>query len=92
MKNIEDVIRGKEQQLQQIQKELEALRLAAKLLAEDSDRAPAARPATAGNIPGPPMIMRPAQPGAAPQAVTAPKEAPSYVAPTAWDMTKPQFP
>lgn len=35
MRNIFDVIRQKESQIQDIQKELEALRLAARLLAED---------------------------------------------------------
>ena len=35
MKNIYDVIRQKESDIQQIQKELEALRLAARLLTDD---------------------------------------------------------
>lgn len=37
MKNIYDVIRQKELDMQQLQKEVEALRLAARLLADDSD-------------------------------------------------------
>jgi hypothetical protein len=36
MKNIYDVIRQKESDIQQIQKELEALRLAARLLTDDT--------------------------------------------------------
>jgi hypothetical protein len=82
MKNIQDVIRSKEQQLQQIQKELEALKLAAKLLTEDGDAAaPAARPAAATTAPG--MVMRPA---------SAAKDSGTYAAAAAWDATKPQFP
>jgi len=91
MRNIDEVIRSKEQQLQQIQKELEALRLAAKLLAEESDTAPAARAASPAKAAAPQMIMRPAQPAAAPP-VSAAKEAASLVAPPAWDVNKPQFP
>jgi hypothetical protein len=88
MKNIQDVIKAKEQQLQQIQRELEALRVAARLLADDSD-APAARPATASSVPAPAaaaMVMRPTQ------AAAAPKESGTYVAASAWDVSKPQFP
>jgi len=94
MKNIHEVLRIKEQQLQQIQKEIEALRVAARLLADESDMAPAAaaRPATSTNVPVPQMIMRPAQPVAAAQPAAAPKETTTYVAPSAWDITKPQFP
>jgi hypothetical protein len=93
MKNIHEVLRIKEQQLQQIQKEIEALRVAARLLADESDMAPAptARPATSTNVPVPQMIMRPAQPVAA-QPAYAPKETTTYVAPSSWDITKPQFP
>ncbi len=95
MKNIHDVIRAKEQQVQQLQRELEVLRAAAKLLADDSDGAPGSRPVTATNVavpplPTPPMVMRPAQP-AAPVAAPA-KESATYVAPSAWDASKPQFP
>lgn len=93
MKNIHEVLKLKEQQLQQIQREIEALRVAAKLLAEESDLAPApaVRPVTSANVPMPQMIMRPA-PAASPQPVAAPKETATYVAPSAWDITKPQFP
>ena len=82
MKNIQDVIRMKEQQLQQIQKELEALKLAAKLLVEDGDAAP--QPARTAAAPAPGMVMRPAAPPA--------KDSGTYAAASAWDTTKPQFP
>jgi hypothetical protein len=57
MKNIFDVLRQKEAELQQLQKEIEALRVAARLLAEDSDprMETAVRPAIAavGPVPAP---------------------------------------
>lgn len=95
MKNIHDVIKAKEQQVQQLQRELEVLRAAAKLLADDSEAAPGPRPATSTHVaapplPTPPMVMRPA-PAAAPVAAAAP-ESGAYVAPSAWDVNKPQFP
>ncbi len=83
MKNIQDVIRSKEQQMQQIQKELEALKLAAKLLVEDGDTA--AQPArAAAATPAPSMVMRPAPPAA--------KDSGTYASAPAWDASKPQFP
>ena len=58
MRNIYDVIRQKESQLQDIQKELEALRLAARLLA-DEDRgevdAPKMRMAAAASVTSAPL-------------------------------------
>ncbi len=92
MKNINDVLRLKEQQIQQLQREIEALRVAARLLADDNEVAP--RPASSTNVavpamPPPQMVMRPAQPVAP---VSAPKESSTYVAASAWDVTKPQFP
>ncbi len=91
MKNIQDVLRAKEQQFQQLQQQaqqiqtdIEALRTAARLLADESDVA-APRPVTSTSVPQ--MIMRPAQPAAAPA-----KESATYVAPSVWDVTKPQFP
>ena len=94
MKNIHDVLRIKEQQVQQLQREIEALRVAVRILAEESDAAPAARAASASNgtTPGmsaPPMVMRPAQPVSP---VAAPKDSGSYVSASAWDVSKPQFP
>jgi hypothetical protein len=86
MKNIHDVIRSKEQQMQQIQKELEALKLAAKLLADESDAAPQPVRAGATSVPAqaPTMVMRPA--------ATATKDSGTYVAASSWDASKPQFP
>ena len=89
MKNIHEVLRAKEQQLQQLQKEIEALRTAARLLAEEGEAAPA-RPASPLNVPVPQVVMRPAQP--VPQPAAATKETGSYVAASAWDVAKPQFP
>lgn len=58
MKDINEVLRKKEAELQQIEKDIEILRAAARLLAEDEPRT------TAGNILAsastPPMVMRPA--------------------------------
>lgn len=93
MKNINEVIRVKEQQIQQLQREIETLRAAARLLADDGDGVPASRPTTSGNVAVPPaapqMVMRPAQP-ATPAAAS--KETTSYVTPSTWDVSKPQFP
>ena len=94
MKNINDVLRLKEQQIQQLQREIETLRAAARLLVEESDQAPAPRPVSSTNVampamPAPQMVMRPAQPVAP---VSAPKESSTYVAASAWDVPKPQFP
>ncbi len=94
MKNINDVLRVKEQQIQQLHREMETLRAAARLLAEENDVGPAPRPATSTNVAvpamaAPPMVMRPTQPVAP---VSAPKESSTYVAASAWDVSKPQFP
>ncbi len=65
MKNINDVMRQKELEIQQLQREIEALRVAARLLADDSDtEAPAARPAiTNSAVPRPtPIVTKPADP------------------------------
>ena len=43
MKNIYEVLRQKELELQQLQKDIEALRVAARLLADDNDAEVAAR-------------------------------------------------
>jgi len=89
MKNIHDVLRSKEQQLQQlqqqaqqVQKEIDTLRSAIRLLTEDSEEA-TEHAGSSSSAPG--MIMRPAQ-----AAGQAGKE--TLVAPSAWDVTKPQFP
>ncbi len=49
MKNIYDVLRQKESEVQQLQKEIEALRVVARLLADDGDgEVSSSRPASAG--------------------------------------------
>ncbi len=65
MKNIHDVLRQKELEIQQIQREIEALRLAARLLADDAEtEAPAVRPSVASAaVPRPaaaPVMAKPA--------------------------------
>ena len=53
MKNIFDVLRQKEAELQQIQRDIEALRVAARLLSDDGDPRPepAMRPAAVPSTP-----------------------------------------
>lgn len=63
MKDIFELLRQKEQQLRQLEKEVEALRIAAGLLRADGERAPAGRPASES---------RPAAPPAAPAAAPVP--------------------
>jgi hypothetical protein len=62
MKNIYDVLRQKEAELQQIQKEIEALRVAARLLAEEGD-------------PRAESVMRPAVVPSPPESVSRSKQA-----------------
>jgi hypothetical protein len=59
MKNILEVLRQKETDLQQIQKEIEALRIAARLLSEESDirTEPVVRPTVLS--PSPETLPRP---------------------------------
>ena len=52
MKNIYEVLRQKELELQQLQKDIEALRVAARLLADDSD-AEAASSRSMGSVTAP---------------------------------------
>ncbi len=78
MKNIYDVLRQKEAELQQLQKEIEALRIAARLLSDDNE----ARADNAGRptaVPSPPSPLR---------AANATKEA----AVGAWETGPRQFP
>jgi hypothetical protein len=58
MKNLYDVLRQKEQEIKQLQKEIEALRLAASLLADESEPATAmaARAAAVSPTAGPQPI------------------------------------
>ena len=63
MRDINEVLRRKELDLQQLQREVEALRVAARLLSEESEAGPAyARPAAAASAYAPPT--RPAPPPA----------------------------
>ena len=77
MKNIYDVIRQKELEQQQLQKEIEALRLASRLLADEGD-SPAesllAKTTAAGVLPPParPQLMVTAKP--AETTFTAPRD------------------
>lgn len=71
MKNINDVLRQKELEIQQIQREIEVLRVAARLLADDSDTDTASvRPAIAASAPPRPaaVMAKPADSAFAPQA------------------------
>ncbi len=56
MKNIYDVMRQKEAEIQQLQKEIEALRVAARLLADDTEMT------TAATSVAPPPTLRPTTP------------------------------
>ncbi len=64
MKNIFDVINQKEAELQQLQKEIEALRLAARLLTDDSEnRVAAAVGSSAPSRPATPAVKEAPQGG-----------------------------
>jgi hypothetical protein len=53
MKNIYEVLRQKENEIQQLQKDIEALRVAARLLADDNDTETAASRLTSSSAPKP---------------------------------------
>ena len=81
MKNIHEVLRAKEQLLEQTQRDIEALKHAIKLLTDDGD----AESASAGSsmlssMPVPPVVMRPSNAGT--------KDS-SY---SSWDAGSKQFP
>jgi hypothetical protein len=88
MKNVYDVLRQKEQELQQLQREVEALRLAARLLNDDNEMAAPL-----------PLVPRMAS-GAAAEAVPMPPPRPAAELPkaekggysAAWDNAPKQFP
>ena len=83
MKDINEVLRNKETELQQLQKEIEVLRMAARLLADDYE---STEPATLKPAPSPsPQPVRAAQ---APVAAAGSKGAYS----AAWDNAPKQFP
>lgn len=84
MKNIFDVLRQKESDLQQLQKEVEALRIAARLLADESDSD--ANRTTARVAMPPPTRVAQATPAAAP--ATSVREPQNSV----WDKPLAQFP
>ncbi len=61
MRNIHEVLRAKEQLLEQTQKDIEALRHTIKLLTEEREEAPENSSASAlSSLPVPPVVMRPA--------------------------------
>lgn len=83
MKNIHEVLRAKEQLLEQTQRDIEALRHSIKLLTEDredSGEHASAGASSLSSMPAPPVVMRPAAPGA--------KDS-SY---SGWDAGSKQFP
>ncbi len=60
MKNIHEVLRAKEQLLEQTQKDIEALRHTIKLLSDGNEEAAPASASSLSNMPVPPVVMRPA--------------------------------
>lgn len=58
MKKIEDVLRAKEQQLEQVHREIEALKLTQRLLQDDAS--PAVAASSLASMPAPPVVMKPA--------------------------------
>ena len=56
MRNVHDVLRQKEAELQQLSKEIEALRIAARLLAEDGDAMAVGDGAAAHTRPQPALV------------------------------------
>ncbi|MGD9714684.1 MAG: hypothetical protein AB7V46_21885 [Thermomicrobiales bacterium] len=76
MKNIFDVMRQKEAEIQQLQREIEALRTAARLLADETDPSPESFARGAANGPNaamnPAPVLRPAA-SQAPMAVNKPE-------------------
>ncbi len=61
MKNIHEVLRAKEQLLEQTQRDIEALRHTIRLLTDDEAGEPSAAGASSlSAMPVPPMMMRPA--------------------------------
>lgn len=60
MKNIHEVLRAKEQLLEQTQKDIEALRHTIKLLSDGSEGESASSGVSLSSMPVPPVVMRPA--------------------------------
>jgi len=83
MRDINEVLRKKEVDLQQLQREVEALRIAARLLSEETEPATVyARPATPTNAYAPPTRPAPPPPAGAADA--------GYGA--SWDAAAKKFP
>ncbi len=80
MKNIHEVLRAKEQLLEQTQREIETLRHAIQLLTDDETETASAGSSMLSSMPVPPVVMRPASSGT--------KES-SY---SSWDAGSKQFP
>lgn len=76
MKDIYELIRQKEADLERIQREVEALRLSAKLLEESSRTPAAAATASATTIYSPPSKSHQTQPTATPAAWASAKQFP----------------
>jgi hypothetical protein len=85
MKNIHDVLRQRELLLQQVQKEIEALKLTAQILADESEIANESFP---GKTPQPIPVAPPAAQPVTP--IAMPSSAVGYSA--AWGNTSKQFP
>ena len=61
MKNIHEVLRAKEQLVEQTQKEIEILRQAIRLLSDERESETASAGGTSlASMPAPPVVMRPA--------------------------------
>ncbi len=76
MRNIHEVLRAKEQELEQVQTEIEAIKLTIRLLQEEPG-APAVAGSSLASMPAPAVVMRPAGEG-------------TYTPP--WDAAPKQFP
>jgi hypothetical protein len=85
MKDIQDVLKQKESELQQLQREIEALRVAARLLADDGDAPVEALKPAVGAPSAVPTVPRPA-----PAAAAAANRPGAYSA--AWENSPKQFP
>ncbi len=80
MKNIHEVLRAKEQLLEQTQRDIEALKHTIKLLTDDGEAETASAGSMLSSMPVPPVVMRPSNAGA--------KDS-SY---SGWDAGSKQFP
>ena len=74
MKNIYDVLRQKELELQQLQKDIEALRVAARLLADDNDAESASARSMGSGVSAPRIATSPVGSVSKPAEVMAPTQ------------------